>query len=184
MAETAQIIDLGDHRRTHVSAPEKFSVEVRSYQSESAEGLKRDTDIDDLYVGDTPTAQLISRARQLLVSCEERASLAQALLDDDLVGSDNEISLLQANLPELFCFRELSDGLGAIILAIYHALVNRRGSPLNGDQIYALRLAFEALHANPFLPFSEALDLIDGIVSTSLVTDPPEAEFLSDIFVG
>jgi hypothetical protein len=117
---------------------------VRSSFSEAASDRRigRDVDIGDLYAGETPTAQLISRARQLLADAEQLATTAQRqLADGDDVGADHDIALLQANLPELFCCRSLSDGLGAVVIALHHALSNRKGDFLNLDQAYAVAVA-------------------------------------------
>jgi hypothetical protein len=100
----------------------------------------------------------------------------------NLIGGDQDITLLQADLPELFCCRSLSDGLGALTVALYHGLANKKGSPLNLDQVYAVRVACERLYENPFMPFATALDLIDLVASTGLETDPPEAAILGDVF--
>ncbi|MGA3308582.1 MAG: hypothetical protein ABSD08_08205 [Xanthobacteraceae bacterium] len=189
MVETSQlavanVIDLNERRGTYVPPTRNIEVEVRSYGIEDVRIARRDVQIEDLYAGDTPTAQLINRARQLLAEAEDFSVNAQRMLSEgDGVGADNEITLLQANLPELFFCRSLSEGLGAVTVALHHALTNRNGSPLTSDQIFAVRTACQKLHSNPFAPFTDALDLIDGLADAGLVTDPPEAELLSDFFV-
>jgi hypothetical protein len=184
MAETAEVIDLNERRRTVALVPEKYDAKFTTYEPDISGLANKETEVEDLYVGDTPTARLIGRVRQLLADAEGHLTRAQELLSDDVVAADDEISLLQAAMPELFCCRELSDGLGAITLGIFHGLQNRQGAPLNLDQIFAIKESVAATRSNPFLPFPEALDLIDRMVDAGVKVEPAESDVLGDILAG
>lgn len=183
MAESAEIIDLADYKRTHQPLEQTFQAVVRRNDAIEIDPPANETRIDDLYAGDTPIAQLISQARKLLAKCDAHAKMAlRNTSDGDRVASDNEISLLQADLPELFCCRQLSDGFGSIILGLFHALKNRSGAPLDQDHIFAISETIEALYNNPFMPFTDSLDYLDKISNSGLNVEPPEAEILGDFF--
>jgi hypothetical protein len=189
MAETAQIIDLQAHRETATpsTSPGPRVIRGHAYISERDQegGRATQTAIGDLYDPDTPTGGLIVRARELLSDMAQRAELAQTCLnEDDLLGADQEINLIQSDLPELFCCRQLSEGMAAFAVALHHGLLNRGDRTLSNEQLYTVRNSLQTLHEAPFISFDFGLDLVDGLRSVGLNTDPAEANILSDIFAA
>ena len=190
MAESGNIIDLASRRGTLGSEIKReatiYRAEVRTRSGADPEVAKREPTFAELYPAqETASSGLIHRALELLSECEARSAKAQSLLaTDDVLGADLEITRLQSDLPELFCCKVLSDGLGAVILALHYALINREGAPLTVDQIFAVRRCIEILRNNPFLAFDESLDLIELLAGAELVVDPPEADTLSDLFAA
>jgi hypothetical protein len=183
MADSAQIVDLKVYRETH--SPEPISV-VRQTAvvrvDDDSQQKKRELLLEDLYGSDTPTGGVIVRARELLADMAQRTNAAHLYLSDgDMIGADQEINLLQADLPELFCCRELSEGLATLTVALHFALLNRKDQVLSQDQLYVVRKCVELVYQSPFINFDTALDLVEELKSVGLVTDPPEAEILSDI---
>jgi hypothetical protein len=199
MADTAEIIKLDDRRQTrgtvdlrHIRSVISKSVvsgddepagsETELPNTDVGNQQKRSTSIDDLYDSDTPTGALIHNARRILSEIEARAAEAQRLHNArDFIGADNEIALLQADLPELFCCSTLSDGFAAVVIAIFHGLRNRGFDALNIDQLFVVRRATEKLRSDPFLDFNLALDLIDALADSGLKTDPVESEHLGEL---
>jgi hypothetical protein len=178
------IVDLNAARRTHGDFQEKYHVSAEIRSSTGAIS-QRVTDIEDLYSSDAPTNAILNCARGLLKEHERLLTDAQKLLaDGDAIGADNEISLFQADLPELFCCRTLSEGFAAVIVALHHATQNKDGAPMTNEQLTAVHRCVEKLHENIFLSFTAALNLIDQLTDTGLKVEPAEAEYLSDILAG
>jgi hypothetical protein len=180
----ADIINLTELRRTGGTPQQNYrlAAEVRTLSEKPA---AREALIDDLYHGVTPGNQLLNRARQLLQENERRIADARQLLNEgDVLGADNEISLFQADLPELFCCRSLSEGFAAVVVALNHSLQNRRGAPLSSDQITAILNCVRRLNTDTFLSFDQSLDLVDDLERRELLTDLAEAEYLSDVLAG
>jgi hypothetical protein len=140
--------------------------------------------IDRLYVGNIGRGRLILRARGILQSGAVRLSQAQILLaQNDRVGADYEITLFQGDIPELFCCYSLSDGFGAVVAALYHALKNRRGDGLTVDQLTAVQSCVIRLENEPFFAYESALDLIDALDDAGLRTDPIIADALGEVLL-
>ena len=92
--------------------------------------------------------------------------------------------LVQGALQELFLCRGVSEGMGNVVLATYYALKNKRGAPLNLDEVFAVTRALERVRENLFLTFEQSLDVIDALSDSGLVVEPPEAEQLADLLAA
>jgi hypothetical protein len=191
MAEV-QIVNLNEYRSTYSSGSDtegtvRFRREAKARTDSDLPAARsaRETDFADLYGADTAAGGLIVRARELLASMAFHAAAAQACLAaDELMDADQEINLIQADLPELFCLRELSEGLATVTVALSYALQNRRDGVLDDDQVYAVRHCIEQLQEHPFLSFDAGLTFVDQLVAAGLVTDPPEAKILGEVFAS
>jgi len=87
--------------------------------------------IEKLYPFQDQLSPQFATAITLLNTAENNAQEAlESFRNGDIIGSDNAIMQLHALLPELFCCRDIGEGFGALINAIYYALANRKGEPL------------------------------------------------------
>jgi hypothetical protein len=77
--------------------------------------------------------------------------------------------------------RELSEGLATFVLSLHYALVNQRGTPLNADQVFAIRRGLEQLRDNLFIGFDESLGMVDRLADQGLTTEPAEATALTEV---
>jgi hypothetical protein len=191
----SKIIDLNAYRATQALDTDvivdrqslKYRREARTQVGEEQfpSHSTRETSLDDLYSSEASAGALIMRVRELLSEMAERAKIAhESLASDDLMGADQEVNLIQADLPELFCCRDISEGLAAFTVALHYALLNRKDSTLNLAQIYVLKSCIDQLCESPIIGFEAGLDLIDRLANEGFITDPPEAKALSDIFVS
>jgi hypothetical protein len=101
--------------------------------------------------------------------------------EGDMISSDDAINRLQALLPELFCCRSISDGFGAIINAVYHSIQNMQGTPLNADQLHALRKILNRVNTEPFLTYEEAVDEIITLEKVGFEVEPSYFKYAADV---
>lgn len=101
--------------------------------------------------------------------------------EGDRISSDDAIQRLQALLPELFCCRSISDGFGSIINAVHHAIVNMQVTPLNSDQLLAIRKVMRRINTEPFLEFGEAVDEIISLENVGFEVEPSYYKYAADM---
>ena len=99
----------------------------------------------------------------------------------DLISSDDAIHRLQALLPELFCCRSIGDGFAAIVNAIYHSISNMHGTPLNAQQLQAIKKALSRINTGPFLVFEEAVDEISSLEEAGFDVEPSHFKYAADL---
>ena len=90
----------------------------------------------------------------------------------DWITADRYTQRFQASLPNLFTPRRIGDGYGVIINSIHIAFVNRRGKPLNFDQLTAIWRVLKELRNAPFIQFEPALDYVEELETCGLEVDP------------
>lgn len=149
-----------------------------------SEGPKSDSAVStrDLYPLRAELNPQLSTALQLLDEGIEHLNSAVAMFaEDDVLSSDDALQRFQALLPELFCCRDLGDGFGAIVSAIYHVLKNLEGNPLNPNQLQAIRNIVRRLSTEPFIGFDEATDEIMSLDDAGLRVEPSHFRFLADL---
>lgn len=130
----------------------------------------------EIYGDDTNELRALNRARVLVIAAEYQLTLAGAALrDSGKAAADDHVIRVQANLPEMFLYRGISEGYGAIVLSVYHALEANAGEPLDSTQIEALRVCFRHLAEEPFCKIVDVLDFIEGLEEAGFTTDPAEA---------
>lgn len=152
--------------------------------TDSSVGSVRELSVERLYADAADSALLLGRALQLLRDCTERLVRAQRFLSDGKkLDSDYEVSLVQGDLPELFCCKSVSESFGVIVLSVYYALENRRGSPLSDNQLSAIRKVIRLLCTQIFMSYEDALDLLDELEEAGLKIDPPEFSHLQSVLL-
>lgn len=143
----------------------------------------RETSIDELYSNPEFTSRELQIALRLL---GESISLSTLALDElrsgDRLASHEATLSLQSRLPELFACRGLGDGYGAIVNSIQLALINRRGQPLDENQLNSLRNLLKELRAQPFIRFDKARKLIKEFELHDFIVEPVTLQFLSNFF--
>lgn len=136
----------------------------------------------EIYGDDTNELRALNRARVLVIAAEYQLTLAGAALRDfGKAAADDHVIRVQASLPEMFLYRGISEGYGAIVLSVYHALEANAGGPLDSVQIEALRVCFKHLADEPFCKIVDVLDFIDDLEEAGFTTDPAEAAAIDDI---
>lgn len=184
---TAEVIDLNAHRRTHLPEQDTHIWKTRTITLSASEGARSSsTSLADLYpASEAASTSAIGTVRQLLSEAAKSAAGAQAsFASGDQIESDQQMMLVQGALQELFLCRGVSEGMGNVVLATYYALKNKRGAPLNLDEVFAVTRALERVRENLFLTFEQSLDVIDALSDSGLVVEPPEAEQLADLLAA
>lgn len=121
--------------------------------------------------------RLLSEGIQLLDEAIQKFS------DNDLIASDDSIQRFQALLPELFCCRDLGDGYGASINAVFHSLQNLRGTIANQQQLKAIHHIISRLLTEPFIEFDEAMDEMGALEEAGFTIEPPHFEYAADLLI-
>ncbi len=103
------------------------------------------------------------------------------LKQDDIFASDDAIQRFQALLPELFCCRNLGDGFGAIINAIYHSLNNPRSEHYDNNILTVLKKVVNRLYSEPFIDFEEAVEEIMHLENAGLEVEPAYFKHVADL---
>jgi hypothetical protein len=186
MADTANVINLTSYRETAAPGVRSVLISPRvRVGSESSEKAVRETRMDDLYPEVSGSDALVQRVRILLRDAAGHAANAkEALVNGDALEADQQTMLLSGILPELFCCREVSEGMAAFVLGLFHALNNKRGAPLNLDQIYPISKFLNKISEGPFISFPEAVEVLANLQDEGLDIAPPEATSLSHLLVG
>lgn len=175
-AETSKSNGFGPTQRTH---QEQHVLNIiAGVKVVDVASTSRPLQVEDLYPVAVGRGQLLATARGLLFSGYERLARAQVHLSEgDNVASDYEVSLFQAELPELFCCA-ISEGLSTLVVAVHHALKNRGPSPLSAEQLNNLKFCIGRITKEIFLSYDAVLDMLDELEACGLNIDPPEAETL------
>ena len=129
--------------------------------------------IDALYPPTEGTPSDIATALLLLggaISLLENARSAGQ--QGDWILADRCTQRLQAALPDLFKPRKIGDGYGLVINAIHIAFLNKRGKPLNMDQLTTIWRVLKELRRAPFTQFEAALDCVEELEGCGLEVDP------------
>lgn len=96
------------------------------------------------------------------------------------MSADDAILHFTQLLPKLFCSRSLGDGFGIIVNSIMIAIENRKGDPLEPEQILAIKRCVEKLKRQPFLAAEEAIKEVISLEEKGLNTDLAELSFVAD----
>jgi len=118
-------------------------------------------------------------AMNLVQAAVDRVNEARDKLhDDDFIAADDRMQHLQVLLPELFCFRDVSAGLGAVVTALLIAFRNLEGRPMDSNQVEAVGRALRGLLGEPFQTHEDVLSDIIKLEDAGLLVDPPELALL------
>lgn len=143
---------------------------------------ERPIDIEDLYPSSPVLRpELVTAFRLLEEGLKQITHAVDAEKEGDRISSDDAIHRLQALLPELFCCRTIGDGFGAIINAVYHAIINMKGTPLNARQLHFLNKVLRRISTEPFLQFNEAVDEIISLEEVGFEVEPSHYKYAADI---
>lgn len=104
-------------------------------------------------------------------------------IENNLLSSDDALQRFQALLPELFCCRDLGDGFGAVVNAVFHSLKNLEGMPANREQLFAIKKIINRIATEPFLSIEEAVDEIILIEKAKLIVEPSNFKFMADMLI-
>jgi hypothetical protein len=122
----------------------------------------------------------IAQALVMLQECIAELEAARATFSGDRMLSDSHVQLAESFLPRLFRFRSLGDGYLTLINALEVACVNRRGEPLDLDQINAAIRLLKSVKSHPFLSADQAQDSVDELESVRLMPYPATLATLLD----
>lgn len=138
----------------------------------------------DLYPLSSELKPALATAFRLLEEGTQNIKVAiDMLAEGDLLSSDDALQRFQALLPELFCCRDLGEGFGAIINAVFHSLRNLQGSPANNEQLQAVRNIISRILTEPFIEFDEAITEIISLENVGLVVEPEHFKFAADLLI-
>jgi hypothetical protein len=115
---------------------------------------------------------------------KEALSLAEGAFEffeqGDLFGSEDSMQKIHMLLPELFCCRELGDGFGMIVMALYHAHNGRNDNPYDRAQILEVKHLLRVLLDEPFLPTKLAVERIINLEDCGLEVNPKRMSLEGD----
>lgn len=162
-----------------------FEESVESIFGEERRPSIRETgpiSIEALYPGgDEYSSRIFSNA---IKNLENAIGYIDEALDAEkqarYVAADDAMLHFEGLLPHLFCCRSLGDGFGIIINSITIAIQNRRGEPLERNQIKKIRHSIELLKREPFLSIENAIIEVTRLEETGLNPDLPELDFVAD----
>ena len=135
-----------------------------------------------LYPLSANLSPLISAAFRLLEEAIDKTTEAyDSLKDNELIASDDAMMHVMVILPELFCCKDISEGFGAIVNAIFYGMKNQeQKEALTLDQINMVRFCLTRLQTEPFIEFADAVDIIMGLEDVGLTVEPPHVEHFLD----
>ncbi|MEN6373833.1 MAG: hypothetical protein ABFD75_03490 [Smithella sp.] len=126
----------------------------------------------------------LSTALHLLEEGIEDINISiKMLMENDLISSDDAIQRFQALLPELFCCRNLGDGFGAIVNAIFHSLKNLNGIPASLEQLKVIQKITNRILTEPFISFEEAVDEIILFDTVELISESDHFKYVADLLI-
>lgn len=149
---------------------------------ESRPRTDRSVPLTDLYSGASGRGRLILKARSILDGAVVRLRRAQQLQSEDRVATDYEVTLVQGDLPELFCCSSLSEGFAALTVGLHHALRNRKGEAITAEQLSEVTGAVARMAKEPFVNYEHALDVLDRLEDVGLNVNPPINQAIAEVF--
>jgi hypothetical protein len=139
---------------------------------------------EELYPANDFNYVLSSAIKLLSEGIEHIGEAILTLRDGDLILSDDAVQRFQALLPELFCCRNIGDGFGTIINALYHAMNHRGTNPFSEKQLSAIRKALLKIHSEPYIGYEESVEEVMSLEAAALEVDPPYFDFIADLLNG
>ena len=131
-------------------------------------------EIDKLYSApDESKSQLITALGLLADSVELLAQARIAAQKGRLMDADRYTQRFEATLPALFRCRKIGDGYAVVINSLHFAAINKRGEPLNLDQLTTAWRILRELRNKPFVEFEQALEYVEEFEACGLRVDPP-----------
>ena len=172
-----------DEYRTGTDDVTYHSSRLKTDTTEVDHGTETPMDTASLYSYAGTGTSPIARALVLIEEANEYLSRAiAAAKSNDEIDSDNEAQHFYALLPELFCCRDISEGFGSIINAIYNGLTNQLDREiLTLIQLNKVSQLLTRLQSEPFLEIDQAIDLIIELEESGLNIKPQHLEKITEI---
>lgn len=180
-----------DDFRDHTARPTGFKQSVRVTQGpgELRETGQRE---EARYVPPKklyPLGETITPNVQVVLRLLEEAGInttdgLNAVDEDDQVSAEIAMQHLKALMPELFCNRNVGDAFGSIISSVFHAIQNHGSVEFDRPKIEAIRFALRKLIDDPFLPYDDAMKLIDGLEKAGFTVEPSKFGVLAEVLDG
>lgn len=165
------------------TARENSTPEIFAYRPSAVRSREAETSIDELYYSPEYTSRELQTVLRLLARCIQLVGVSiDELRAGHKLGAHESTLELQSLLPELFACRGLGDGYGAIVNCVQLALINRRGVPLDEDQLLALKEILNAARNAPFIRFDKARRHIREFERHDFIVEPVSLQFLSNFF--
>ncbi len=139
---------------------------------------------EELYPANDFNYVLSSAIKLLSEGIEHIGEAILRVRDGDLILSDDAVQRFQALLPELFCCRNLGDGFGTIINALFHAMNHRMTHPFSEKQLIAIRKTLLRIHSEPYIGYEESVEEVMSLEAAGLEVDPPYFDFIADLLNG
>jgi hypothetical protein len=131
-------------------------------------------EIDKLYSApEESKSQLITALGLLADSVELLAQARIAAQKSRLMDADRYTQRFEAILPALFRCRKIGDGYAVVINSLHFAAINKRGEPLNLNQLTTAWRILRELRNKPFVEFEQALEYVEEFEACGLRVDPP-----------
>jgi len=177
-------IDVGSRFRDsyRVTSPEvqtNISNEGSAWVKKQPESIGRtQMSWEELYPFEEVADPLMVAAHRTLAEVIKRLEAAFQEVDSDPVTADDYVQSAHPLLAELFCCRSLGDGFGAIVNAIFIALLNQRGEPLSKKQIGLLMRSLRELKSHLFLTYDSGLRMLREFKKQGLRIHPEALQHL------
>ena len=168
-------------KNEQTALPEQSHVvkgKVLEKDSESA-GIG-EASLEDIYPDIKQSSDRLLLALKHMRECMDLLERAlKETTSGDVIAADDCVDRVILRLPELFCFRDIGDGFGNVISAIFNGLINRKGEPLEVEKIIIMLRAFSKINKEPYISFEDSLDITIALESHFDI-DPPTYKYLAD----
>jgi hypothetical protein len=131
-------------------------------------------EIDKLYSAPEGSKSALLTALGLLADSIDLLTRARiAAQKGRLLDADRETQRFEAILPALFRCRKIGDGYAVVVNSLHFAAINKRGGPLNLEQLTTVWRILRELRNKPFVEFEQALEYVEEFEACGLQVDPP-----------
>lgn len=156
---------------------------VTSKKINTPESYGKTIPTEDLYpLGDHLSSPLTTAFRLLAEATEKVNEAYDSFKNDDLISSNDAILHILAILPELFLCKEISEGFGTIINALFDSMKNHdKNGVYSLEQINMIRICLKRLATEPYIEFMDAIDIIMKLEETGFIVEPPHIEHFVEI---
>lgn len=140
--------------------------------------------IDDLYGSDDEDDYVIGALAIVDQAISKVRMAITASVKKRHIESDDAVQHFTALLPELFMYRDIGDGFGTIVIALFHSLKNSAQSPLDSKQLREILGSLILIRREPFLTHDACLFQIDKLESVLLNPIPIAVDIITSALEG
>lgn len=97
----------------------------------------------------------------------------EAIVEGDVVSSDNAVLAFSGVLPDLFLCSSIGDGFAAVVVGANYAVKNNHPEPFTLQQLRDLRYLMILLREQPAMKHDQAIERLMKLEDVGLVVDPP-----------